>query len=539
MSHSLNLMSTLIGTTGNDTLFGSTAISTFVRGIDGDDRLVSQVSLSTLAGGKGDDLLELQQGDGSTVVILPGQGDDTVSISGMSTLVDLRIARGLGTSFNLGDDVFAFDGVAAEGVFVRGTMKGGDGDDTVRLGGGTDLNGAIVTTNVGDDFFSVSGTTALNFINSRVGLGKGADSAVISIDSADLILNSFTMNGGEGADTINILANTGVYASGNNIFALGGGADKLSAVLSVNSGFSSGTTNLIGDSGKDTIELTINGAITGAFEVNVYGDGTAVDATAGANDLIDYNWLSSAFDVQTGIIAGGAGADLISFSAAGSTAGSANIDINGGFGADTINLFGFTYAGTVNGGNGADIIDVDLGVTALSGTLPTQNGLLFATILGGAGDDTFQNTSFGTSVVGSTALGSTAINFTIADMVTGDIFKLLGQKVVNAAANVNASAFATASFTSLTSVSAWGLTGAGDNNIALFRAGDDVILQVLAGSNGVTTISAATASEFGIAVIRFKGNSAFATSVDGASGALSNLDFSYTQSLNGASFNFT
>ena len=532
-------MSTLIGTTGNDTLFGSTAISTFVRGIDGDDRLVSQVSLSTLAGGKGDDLLEIQQGDGSTVVMLPGQGDDTVSISGMSTLVDLRIARGLGTSFNLGDDVFAFDGVAAEGVFVRGTMKGGDGDDTVRIGGGTDLNGAILTTNVGDDFISVSGTTALNFINSRVGLGKGADSAVISIDSADLLLNSFTMNGGEGADTINILANTGVYASGNNIFALGGGADKLSAVLSINSGFSSGTTNLIGDSGKDTIELTINGAITGSFEVNVYGDGTAVDATAGANDLIDYNWLSSAFDVQTGVIAGGAGDDLISFSAAGSTAGSANIDVNGGFGADTININGITYAGTVDGGAGADIIDVAFGGVGSAFIAGTINGIGYGTLIGGAGDDTFQNTGFGTGVNAGSGLFTTAFAVTVGDMVTGDIFKMLGQKVVNADANVNASAFATASFTALTSISAWGLTGQANNNIALFRAGDDVVLQVMAGSNAMTALSAATATGVGIAVIRFKGNSAFGTSVDGASGALSNLDFTFTQSLNGASFNFT
>jgi hypothetical protein len=533
-------MSTLIGTTGNDTLFGSTAISTYVRGVEGDDRLVSQVSLSTLAGGEGDDLLEIQQGDGSTIVMLPGKGDDTISISGISTLVDLRIARGLGTSFNLGDDVFAFDGVAAEGAFVRGTMKGGDGDDTVRIGGGTDLNGAIITTNVGDDFVSISGTTALNFVNSRIGLGKGADSAVVSIDSADLLLNGLTINGGEGADTLNILANTGVYASGNNIFSMGGGADKLSATLAFNSGFISGSLNLIGNSGKDTIELAVNGATNGNFELNVYGDGTAVDATAGNNDLIDYNWLSSAFTATTGIIAGGAGDDLISFSAAGSTAGSAAIEINGGFGADTINLVSNTYAGTVDGGAGDDLIDVGLGSGVAAIFMQgTVNGLGFGTLIGGAGDDTFQNTSFGTGVaVANTGTYSTALIVSVADMVTGDIFKLLGQKVVNAAANVNASAFLTESFTAFTGLSG-NVTGESNNNIALFRVGDDVVLQILVGSNAVTALSAATATGQGIAVIRFKGNSAFGTSVDGASGALSNLDFAYNQSLNGASFNFT
>jgi hypothetical protein len=532
-------MSTLIGTTGNDTLFGSTAISTYVRGMEGDDRIVSQVSLSTLAGGEGDDLLEIQQGDGSTIVMLPGKGDDTISISGISTLVDLRIARGLGTAFNLGDDVFAFDGVAAEGAFIRGTMKGGDGDDTVRIGGGTDLNGAIITTNVGDDFVSISGTTALNFVNSRIGLGKGADSAVVSIDSADLLLNGLTINGGEGADTLNILANTGVYASGNNIFSMGGGADKLSATLAFNSGFISGSLNLIGNSGKDTIELAVNGATNGNFELNVYGDGTDVDATAGNDDLIDYNWLSSAFTATTGIVAGGAGDDLISFSAAGSTAGSAAIEINGGFGADTINLISNTYAGTVDGGAGDDLIVMDLGGGVGSAFIAAAvNGLAFGTLIGGAGDDTFQNTSFGTGVNAGSGVFTTALIVSVADMVTGDIFKLLGQKVVNAAANVNASAFLTESFTAFTGFSG-NVTGEANNNIALFRVGDDVVLQILSGSNAVTAMSAATATGVGIAVIRFKGNSAFGTSVDGASGALSNLDFAFSQSLNGASFNFT
>ena len=91
-----------------------------------------------------------------------------------------------------------------------------------------------------------------------------------------------------------------------------------------------------------------------------------------------------------------------------------------------------------------------------------------------------------------------------------------------------------------TNKNAYGLSGANvGNNIALFRSGDDVILQVLAGTGQGSMISEDTASEIGMAVIRFKGNSAFGTSIDAASGNLSAISFNYSQSLNGASFNFT
>ena len=131
---------TLTGTTGNDTLFGSTAQAAYVKGKEGGDRLVSQYTNSTLIGNAGNDLLEIQAGDGSVITMNPGKGDDTVSISGLTTLGTLYVANGLGTSVNYGDDTFSFD-TAGGAVFLQGTDRGGEGNDTLTMANGIDGNG--------------------------------------------------------------------------------------------------------------------------------------------------------------------------------------------------------------------------------------------------------------------------------------------------------------------------------------------------------------------------------------------------------------
>ena len=84
-----------------------------------------------------------------------------------------------------------------------------------------------------------------------------------------------------------------------------------------------------------------------------------------------------------------------------------------------------------------------------------------------------------------------------------------------------------------------GLTGAAaTNNIAMYRDGDDVVLTI---ANGTATADNvfSEGSNIGLAVIRFVDNSAFATQVDAASGNLSNVGISLTQSLTGLKIQFT
>ena len=520
---------TLTGTTGNDTLFGNTAQASLVQGLAGDDRLVSDFSATTLAGGLGNDLLQVDAIDGSTVNMNPGQGNDTIAISGYNVVGTLNIAvnPGVATAFNLGNDIFNFDHSRGS-TQLSGTVNGGGGNDTMVFGSGTDGNGLYVGLNQDADNLNISGNTALAFTNTKLGLGQGADSATISAASA-LTLNAFTLAGGKGADTLQM----GISAfdnSGTTIFSMGGGSDQVSATFG-GSGINSGSVTFRGDTGTDTLVFDFGQIVTAGnnYSFSIFGD-DAQDATAAFNDLITFDLTDTAVDI-TGTIAGGGGADTINLTST-MTAASAGFLVDGGFGADIIKVAGQAFAGTIDGGAGNDSISVEL----LGSARVNLSGTLNMTIVGGAGNDTLLNTGMGTTVTSANSgFGSTALNVTLADFTTGDVFNLMGMNVVNADANVARSAFYTSSLTALTA-NATAITGSAANQIALFQEGDDVVLQILNGS-GVAT-NGISGSGIGMGVVRFK-NSAFATTVAGASGRLSSIGFAYTQSLTGASFNFT
>ena len=523
---------TLTGTTGNDTLFGSTAQAAYVKGKEGGDRLVSQYTHSTLIGNAGNDLLEIQAGDGSVITMNPGKGDDTVSISGLTTLGTLYVANGLGTSVNYGDDTFSFD-TAGGAVFLQGTVRGGEGNDTLTMANGIDGNGFKYNGGQGKDQITVSANTSVLFSNTQLRAGKGSDSANLVFNTG-AVFNGITVAGGNGADTINFNANSGFNASANNLIDLGDQADVFSGTFVPVSGFISGAFDIVGGGAADTITVLVSGSMTGAFDLGIYGDSTAVDTTAGAADTIAFNLANSAQDT-TGMIAGGYGADTITISS-NITAGSAGFSVNGGLGNDSITITdGGALAGTVNGGEGADRITFNMG----SGLTATNNpdGQGYVTLLGGAGNDTFTNTTVATGATLS-AYAATGLIMAIQDFATGDLIELLGVKVVNEDANIERSAFVTRSF--LTN-SAAGMTGRSMNNVAMYRDGDDVVLQLTTGCGTAAAGEdlASAGSDVGLAVIRFVDNSAFATQIDAASGALSNVGISFSQTTTGFKINFT
>ena len=112
-----------------------------------------------------------------------------------------------------------------------------------------------------------------------------------------------------------------------------------------------------------------------------------------------------------------------------------------------------------------------------------------------------------------------------------------GQKVVNADANIaSLSTFYTGAFSSYTGFA----SGTATNNIALYRDGDDIILEIGAGTGLMSTVSdGQTGSSVGMGVIRFVDNSTFAEGQD-ASGQITALNgsFSFTQGLSGATVEF-
>lgn len=517
---------TLTGTTGNDTLFGQTAEATLLNALQGDDVLRSQYTLQTLNGAAGNDLLEAQAFDGASLDFNPGQGDDTISISGMTSRVVLNVANGGGT--NLGNDIFRFD-TAAGTVAVAGTIYGGEGNDTFNFSDGNDLDGGIIWGNQGADNLLLTANESAVFRSSKIGLGQGNDSATVQLTTGDL--NSFTIAGGQGKDTFQLNFNDNNF-SGTNIIGAGGGADIISATFE-GTGINSGAFTLRGDTGSDTLTVDFSIANTAAQTWNFLLD-ESDSATGSYADVLTFDLGNTAVDV-TGTIAGGGGADTMTLTSTIANA-SANWYIDAGRGADFVNAYGLAWAGTLDGGNGADTIQMSIEGAATS---TTQSGDLFLTVLGGAGNDTFQNTSFNASAVVVSDFGATALVVTLADFTTGDIFKLLGNKAVNSDANVNRSAFYTANFTAMPATgSVAGLTGVYENNIALFPDGDDVVLQILAGSDQISGNTAGT-NTVGMAVIRFKGNSTFGSNISRASGLLSNINFAFSQNLTGGSFNFT
>ena len=517
---------TLSGTTGNDTLFGQTAEATELNALAGDDILRSSYTTQTLNGAAGDDLLEAQSYDGATLAFNPGQGDDTISISGMTSRVTLDVAKGEAT--NLGADFFQFD-TAAGAVSIGGTIYGGKGKVTINFSDGIDLNNAYVWGNQGQDNLLLTANESAQFQSSKIGLGKANDSATFQLTTGDL--NNFTLAGGQGKDTFQLNLNDNNF-SGTNLFGAGGGADEISATFE-GTGINSGTFTLRGDTGADTLTVDFSIANTAAQTWNIYGD-DAVDATGSYADFLTFDLGNTAVDV-TGTIAGGGGADTLTLTSTIANA-SANWYIDGGRGADFITVDGLAWAGTLDGGLGADTLEIGLGGASTS---TTESGDLFLTVLGGAGNDTFQNTSFNSTSVGASDYMATALVVTLADFTTGDIFKMLGNVGVNSDANVNRSAFYTANFTAMPATgSVAGLTGIAANNIALFPDGDDVVLQILGGSQQISGNTAGT-NTVGMAVIRFKGNSVLGSNISRASGQLSSINFAFTQSLTGGSFNFT
>lgn len=527
------MATTLVGTTGNDTLFGSTAEASLLQGLQGDDRLVSDFTNSTLNGAAGNDLFEIGSYDGSTNVMLPGQGNDTISITGLNAVGTLNVAANAAgvAEINKGNDVFNFNASRGSTQLI-GTINGGVGLDTMLVGAGVDFSNSQVNLNQGADNFAISAVTTENFINSKIGLGADNDSATISSTNGQTIaLNAFTLAGGKGKDTLQMglddMAN-----SGNTVITMGGGADIISAAFN-GTGLNSGSILLRGDSGTDTITV-VNSKEEANSKFSIFGD-ESIAASGAFNDLITYDLAMTAVAL-TGTIAGGGGADTINITST-QTAGAAGQSIDGGFGADVIKLSGLPFAGTLNGGGGADSISVELSSTGLT----AQDGTNFMTIVGGAGNDTIANTSLVTSNTHAGAAGydfySTGLVATLGDFTTGDLFQLLGMKIANADANVARSAFFTSSFTGFTAAAGQGITGLANNNISLFSDGDDVILQILNGTGSVS--NDATASAVGMAVIRFKANSAFGSNIAAASGQLSAISFAYTQSLSGATFNFT
>ena len=332
--------STILGQAGNDTITflegaaaDASAVGVIARGADGNDSITISALLAFSAGNHS---------------LYGGQGDDTIKVSGASTIGSLKA--------NEGNDF-----VTLSGLGTYSAIGMADGADTIQMEAGS-----IKSINLGNghDTFTALAATYLTASTINFGAGRdtvnisasGSSAAVINAgdgqDSVDIqsFTNASTFKGGGGSDTINISGDgtTSQFIVGNE------GADLISL-----SGASNGLT-LGGGSGNDTIELEDNINGISAMVIGGKGDDSIYFTDLGEDD--DYSAIS---------VVGGAGADSITFSAgtdvgSGETLGTLVYSSLSDSNLDATDVFTLDGAGI--SGNTTEL-NVDYGVDLTSSTI--------------------------------------------------------------------------------------------------------------------------------------------------------------------------
>lgn len=283
----------------------------------------------------------------------------------------------------------------ADATFGNNLILGGNlGADTISVGSGATLNGGGIFGGGDNDVINI-GTLYSASNASTIHGGGGADSIIISaamtmaggklnlngghdfLTASGLTINTALLALGGGNDSIEIVS--GIFNIGT--IAAGGGNDIISATTMSGSGMRiEGDT--VGDStffGNDLIALTgsnfvADSLIQGGGGTDTLSIGTIGSATVAGNAGKDTLSVSATTITGGAFIAAGAGSDLISanFGLSGAVG-----TINGGGEADTVFFSGF--AGNVNAGQSGTYIDGGAGADTINlGTITGAASLLYA-----------------------------------------------------------------------------------------------------------------------------------------------------------------
>lgn len=273
------------------------------------------------------------------------------------------------------------DTVGIDGNVQNGTIKGGQGNDTISWTGGATVTSSFVNGNSNNDTIGNAAGNA-NFFTSTVLGGSGNDTIQIGTISGS------TANGNKGTDTI-----TSATTTSSTLFG-GQGGDTITATASTSSTVS-------GDLGNDTLTLGAGTHTSGSLGGGEGIDTIAVTAlAAGSTNTFTSNTIS-----------GGNGADTITVNARLAT-DTGNV-INGDGGIDTITATNFTARITINGGADGDVINSGTAADTVNGdagndAITNQGGT--DTITGGTGSDTMTS-----SVVGE------RYNQTVGDSIAASV----------------------------------------------------------------------------------------------------------------------
>ncbi|MEH2023311.1 beta strand repeat-containing protein [Nostoc sp.] len=379
-------MANIIGTKGNDTLFGSSDI---------------------LTGGGGNDIYDSSEYSTYTITDFGGVGKGVNPSAAVIAEVDtLNFAYGL-TARNL---VLTQNGSNLEITFLKAEDSPKvilqnfalENLDNLSLSTGATVNSGNILfsgqTTITDSFdvfnanstqstiFNKNTITFLNDLNNNVNgfdnsddviNGQGGDDLIDGKSGNDLLrggAGNNTLIGGVGNDALDV-----EYSTGQNILNGGSGDDYL------NAGASSGNNLLSGGDGNDTLS-------TSYVSKNRY----IYTASSGNNTLnggAGEDYLDAKSPKGNNLLSGGDGNDTLSTSgvftyrADPNFISSGNNTLNGGAGNDYLMAEGSSGNNLLSGGDGNDYLDI-------SGIPTYYDLILFSsgnnTLNGGAGDDTLR-----------------------------------------------------------------------------------------------------------------------------------------------------
>ena len=360
---------TIDGGVGNDTLIGGSGIDSIIGG-EGDDVITGAAGNDNLSGGAGNDtFISTVSGANtvdfsSTVTINGGDNTDAIRLTGTGTggAVALNFSPSTETRLSKVSNVEVLEigslqNAAAEvtvGIQLGDIALGSFNNNiTIRTQAGTGTLGAqTIDASAVLNSSSRVNYTGSNTANSysvgnnidNVTLGTGADTLTVS--NALFLQSTDTINGGLGADTLQITPGSATTTIAASQLANISGFETVNVTnttatitITLDDGFAARNA----DSATSNLTFTRTAAETGSLRVNgsaVVGTKLTMTGQAGSDSLTGGS-LADTITASAGIdtLAGGAGNDAFIVTAAGGIGAGTSID--GGADTDTLQ-FGST-----------------------------------------------------------------------------------------------------------------------------------------------------------------------------------------------------